>query len=59
MAKIVIRLPEPKEEYDFSNQKQINRAISLITEQLNSTFLNELKQETERFTWFNSGGIGG
>ena len=59
MAKINVRLPEPKEEYDFSNQKQINRAISLITEQLNSTFLNELKQETERFTWFNSGGIGG
>ena len=59
MAKVVVRLPEPKEEYDFSNQKQINRAISLITEQLNSTFLNELKQETERFTWFNSGGVGG
>jgi len=59
MAKIVVRIPETKEEYDFSKQKQINRAISLITEQLNSTFLNELKQETERFTWFNSGGIGG
>ena len=59
MAKIVVRLPEPKEEYDFSNQKQINRAISLLTEQLNTTFLNELKQETERFTWFNSGGVGG
>ena len=52
MAKIVIRLPEPKEEYDVSNQKQINRAVALIVEQLNSTFLNELKQETERFTWF-------
>ena len=59
MAKVIVRLPEPKEEYDFSNQKQINRAIALITEQLNSTFLNELKQETERFTWFNSGGVGG
>ena len=34
MAKIVVRLPEPKEEYDVSNQKQINRAITLITEQL-------------------------
>ena len=45
MAKIVVRLPEPKEEYDVSNQKQINRTISLIVEQLNSTFLNELKQE--------------
>ena len=56
MAKIVVRLPEPKEEYDVSNQKQINRAIALITEQLNSTFLNELKQETERYTWFKSSG---
>ena len=55
MAKVLIKLPEPKEEYDFSNQKQINRAISLVVEQLNSTFLNELKQETERFTWFKSG----
>ena len=52
MAKINVRLPEPKEEYDVSNQKQINRAISLITEQLNSTFLDELKQETERYSWF-------
>ena len=56
MAKIVVRLPEPKEDYDVSNQKQINRAVSLIVEQLNSTFLNELKQESERFTWFKSAG---
>jgi len=56
MAKIVVRIPEPKEEYDVSNQKQINRAIALITEQLNSTFLNELKQETERYAWFKSSG---
>jgi len=52
MAKIIVRLPEPKEEYDVSNQKQINRAVSLIVEQLNSTFLDELKQETERYSWF-------
>ena len=55
MAKVIVRLPEPKEEYDVSNQKQINRAIALIVEQLNSTFLNDQKQETERFTWFKSG----
>ena len=53
MAKIVVRIPEPKEEYDISNQKQINRAIALVIEQLNSTFLNEQKQQQERFTWFN------
>ena len=50
MAKIVVRLPEPKTEYDVSNQKQINRTISLIVEQLNSTFLDEQKQEQERFS---------
>ena len=55
MAKIVVRLPEPKEDYDVSNQKQINRAITLVVEQLNSTFLNEQKQEQKRFSWFLSG----
>ena len=55
MAKIVIRLPEPKEEYDISNQKQINRALTLMKDQLNSTFLDELKQEQERISWFLSG----
>ena len=52
MAKVIVRIPEPKEEYDVSNQKQINRAIALVVEQLNSTFLDELKQETERYSWF-------
>jgi len=56
MAKIVVRLPEPKEEYAVSNQKQINRAVTLVVEQLNSTFLNELKQEAERYSWFKSSG---
>ena len=54
MPKINIRLPEPKETYDISNQKQINRALTTVIEQLNSTFLDELKQEAERFTWFKS-----
>ena len=55
MAKISIRSPEPKQEYDISNQKQINRAVTLIVEQLNSTFLDEQKQEQERFSWFIGG----
>ena len=56
MAKINVRIPEPKEEYDVSNQKQINRALTaLMKDQLNSTFLDELKQEQERFSWFVSG----
>jgi len=55
MAKINVRIPEPKENYDVSNQKQINRSIAVVVEQLNSTFLDELKQETERYTWFSMG----
>ena len=58
MAKINIRLPEPKTEYDVSNQKQINRAIQGIVEQLNSTYLQELKEDNERYAWFK-GGSGG
>ena len=56
MAKINVRIPEPKTEYDVSNQKQINRALTIMKDQLNSTFLDELKQESERFTWFKSAG---
>ena len=54
MVKILVKIPEPKEEYDFSNQKQISRALSAIVEQLNSTFLHQQKEEQERFTWYVS-----
>ena len=59
MAKINVRLPEPKEQYDISNQKQINRAISIIVEQLNSTYLQDLKEDNERYAWFKGGNSGG
>mgnify|MGYP003624768910 FL=1 len=53
MTKIVVRLPEPRKEYTEDNQRQINRSISLVIEQLNSTYLTQLKEDQERFTWFN------
>jgi hypothetical protein len=52
MTKIVVRLPEPKKEYTEDNQRQINRALSTVVEQLNSTFLTQLKENSERFTFF-------
>ena len=63
MAKIVVRLPEPKKEYSEDNQRQINRALSTIIEQLNSTYLTQLnstyltqlKEDQERFTWLGLG----
>jgi hypothetical protein len=33
MAKINIRIPEPKPEYDVSNQKQINRTLTIMKDQ--------------------------
>jgi len=52
MTKIVVRLPEPKREYTEDNQRQINRAISSMIEQLNSTYLQPEKDDQERFNFF-------
>ena len=41
MTEIVVRLPEPKKEYTEDNQRQINRAISTVVEQLNATYLTQ------------------
>ena len=54
MAKIVVRLPEPKKEYTEDNQRQINRAISSVIEQLNSTYMQPDKDDQERFNFFLS-----
>jgi len=54
MTKIVVRLPEPKREYTEDNQRQINRAISSMIEQLNSTYLQPDKDDQERFNFFMS-----
>ena len=52
MTKIVVRLPEPKREYTEDNQRQINRSITSMITQLNSTFLKDMREQQERFTWF-------
>lgn len=54
MAKITIQIPEPKASYDASNQRQIISSIDTIKNQLNFSFQEELKQEIERFNWFNT-----
>ena len=54
MAKIVIRLPEPRKEYTEDNQRQINRSISSLIEQLNSTYQQPEKDDAERFNFFFS-----
>jgi len=53
MAKINVYVPEPPKEYTEEGFRQINQAISTVENQLNTSFQEELKQEVERFTWFN------
>ncbi len=52
MAKINVRIPEPRQEYEVDNQRQITGSLRIITEQLNSTFLQDLREDQERFTFF-------
>ena len=54
MTKIVVRLPEPRKEYTEDNQRQINRAIASVIEQLNSTYQQPEKDDQERFNFFLS-----
>ena len=54
MTRIVVRLPEPRKEYTEDNQRQINRTITSLIEQLNSTFLTQEKENQERFNFFMS-----
>ena len=53
-VKIVVRLPEPRKVYTEDNQRQINRAISSVIEQLNSTYMQPDKDDLERFDFFLS-----
>jgi hypothetical protein len=53
MAKITVFIPEPKEQYELTNQRQITSSLDTLKNQLNFSFQEDLKQEVERFTWFS------
>ena len=53
MAKITTYIPEPSQQYSPENQRQILQALETLKDQLNFSFQEELKQELERFTWYN------
>jgi hypothetical protein len=56
MAKITTYIPEPKEQYEVDNQRQILAALDTLKNELNFGYQEDLKQEVERFTWFTMGG---
>tara|TARA_R100000697_G_C5425636_1_gene191539 strand:+ start:248 stop:412 length:165 start_codon:yes stop_codon:yes gene_type:complete len=54
MAKVTINIPEPKEEYEVDNQRQILEALDTMKNQLNFAFQNDLKNEQDAFNYFIS-----
>jgi|TARA_R100000908_G_C3730244_1_gene129881 hypothetical protein len=52
MTKIIVDIPEPKQEYDTSTQRQINNSISNLIQQLNSTYQQSVKDDQQQQTWF-------
>jgi len=58
MAKINIVIPEPQDPYTVDNFRQINQALETLQNQLNTSYLNDIKNEQEAFAWFIFSGPG-
>ena len=54
MAKITNYIPEPKQEYDVENQRQIIESMTTMKQQLNFSFQEDLKNEQDAFNYFMS-----
>ena len=58
MAKINIVIPEPPQQYSVDSLRQINQALETLQNQLNTSYLNDIKNEQEIFAWFIFSGPG-
>jgi len=54
MAKLTNYIPEPKQEYDVENQRQIIESMTTMKQQLNFSFQEDLKNEQDVFNYFLS-----
>ena len=52
MAKIAQVITRPSQEYDLQTAEAQVRDLDAIVEKLNSTFLEDLKDEVEAFNFF-------
>ena len=59
MAKIVLAFTRPSKEYKRDVADALIRDLDGLVQKLNSTFQQDLKEETQRLTWFSSGGNSG
>jgi len=56
MAKITVVFTRPNKEYRQQDADSLVRDLDGLIEKLNSTFQQDLKEETQRFTWYLSSG---
>jgi len=54
MAKLSNYIPEPKQEYDVENQRQIIESVTTMKQQLNFSFQEDLKNQQDAFNYFLS-----
>ena len=54
MAKITAYVPEPKQEYDVENQRQILQSVDTIKNELNFSYQKDLKEEQDTYNYFLS-----
>jgi len=54
MARVDAYIPEPKEQYDVSNQRQILESLNTIKNQLNFGYQQDIKNEEDQKNWFLS-----
>ena len=54
MAKIVQPLTRPSKQYEQKNADALIRDLDSLIQKLNSTFQQDLREEQQRFSWFNS-----
>ena len=54
MAKLTNYIPEPKQEYDVENQRQIIESMTTMKQQLNFAFQEDLENEQDAFNYFLS-----
>ena len=52
MAKLTNYIPEPKQEYEVENQRQIIESVTTMKQQLNFSFQEDLKNEQDAFNYF-------
>jgi|TARA_R100001463_G_scaffold8640_3_gene26396 hypothetical protein len=54
MAKISSYVPEPKQQYDVENQRQILQSVDSIKNELNFSYQKDLKEEQDTYNYFLS-----